>query len=337
MMTRRRRSVVFAALVAACAVATAVAVVTGIAGSRSSGTSAAAAKLVAGAEQAHRPLVVFRSLDRSAGGGSGELAVAPLQHGAAGTRTLSGLRCDRVYFVRSAGLCVTRGSSFAAGYRAEVLGPDLRVRGELPVGGVPSRARVSADGRYGSVTMFVTGHSYADAGQFSTATTLIDMRTGRSVANLEQFVTTRGGRRITAIDVNYWGVTFAPDDSDRFYATLATGGRTYLIEGSVRARSAHVIHENVECPSISSDGTRVAFKRRTGADARRWRLTVLDLETMRETPLAETRSIDDQAEWADDDHVLYADGGDTYEVAADGSGAPRRFIAAGESPAVVRW
>ena len=185
--------------------------------------------------------------------------------------------------------------------------------------------------------MFVAGHSYAAAGAFSTATTLIDLTRGEKITDLEKFTVTKGGRQVTAVDVNYWGVTFAPRDSDRLYATLATGGRTYLIEGSVRRRVAHVIHENVECPSLSPDGTRIAYKHRTGSAEDPWRLTVLNLATMRETPLAETRSVDDQAEWLDDDHVLYGRGGDVWSVPADGSGAPKRFLANADSPAVVRW
>ena len=141
---------------------------------------------------------------------------------------------------------------------------------------------------------------------------------------------------MTAVDVNFWGVTFARD-SDRFYATMATGGKTYLIEGSVRARSAHVLHENVECPSLSPDGTRVAYKHRTGSSKRPWRAAVLDLATMRETILAEPRSIDDQIEWLDDEHVLYGVDGEIVTTRADGGGRPRRYLAEADSPAVVRW
>ena len=115
---------------------------------------------------------------------------------------------------------------------------------------------------------------------------MIDMATGAKIADLEQFTVFRGSKQVTAVDVNFWGVTFARD-SDRFYATLATGGKTYLIEGSVSERRAHVIHENVECPSLSPDGTRIAYKKRTGSASAPWRLTVLDLATMRETPIAD--------------------------------------------------
>ena len=67
-----------------------------------------------------------------------------------------------------------------------------------------------------------------------------------------------------------------------------------------------MLHENVECPSLSPDGTKIAFKKASGpSTARKWRFTVLDLRTGVETPLPETRSIDDQLAWLDDSHVLY--------------------------------
>ena len=63
---------------------------------------------------------------------------------------------------------------------------------------------------------------------------------------------------------------------------------------------------------------------------------MLDLATMRETPLAETRSVDDQVEWLDDGHVLYGASQQVWSAPADGSGRPTRFIAQAESPAVLR-
>jgi WD40 repeat protein len=322
-------------LVAACAVAAAAAVLSAVRGSDPSAKASVGARDALPAAKARKqPTVVFRSLDPRRASAPGQVAVAALGT-APGRRTITPLSCDRVYFSGGSGICLTRGKGFAAGYRAKIFGPDLEVRHELDVAGVPSRARVSPDGRYGAVTMFVAGHSYADAGKFSTLTTLIDLAHGKKVADLEQFVTTRNGRRVTAIDVNYWGVTFGRD-SDRFYATLATGGKTYLIQGSVRERSAHVIHANVECPSLSPDGTRIAYKKRTGSSTTPWRLTVLDLATMRETPLADQRSVDDQVEWLDDDRVLYGLLGDIWLVRADGGGEPSIFIPDALSPAVVR-
>ena len=43
---------------------------------------------------------------------------------------------------------------------------------------------------------------------------------------------------------------------------------------------------------------------------------------VRETQLAETRSVDDQAEWLDDDTVLYGLDGAVAVIPADGSGQP---------------
>ena len=91
----------------------------------------------------------------------------------------------------------------------------------------------------------------------------------------------------------------------------------------------------MECPSLSPDGTRLAFKKRLdGADPDDWRLSVLNLKTGEEHPLAETQNVDDQAEWLDNDHVLYAkfpDEGfpDIWSVPADGTGRAEALPRAG--------
>jgi hypothetical protein len=320
------RIALLALLLAGCAVGAGAAIVSATGREEAgAGDTASARRLLAG----QRPALLYRSL-----ADDGRVAVAPVRD-SLGAPAATPLRCDRVHFAGGRGICLARGAAFAAGYRAKVFGADLRIRHEIGVEGVPSRARVSPDGRYGSVTMFVTGHSYADAGEFSTATTLVDLARGEPIADLEEFVVTRGGRQMTAVDMNFWGVTFARD-SDRVYATLATGGRTYLLEGSVSERALRVLHENVECPSLSPDGARIAYKRRTASQTRPWRLTVLDLATMRETPLAETRSVDDQVEWLDDAHVLYGIDRAIMSARADGTGRPRRYVAEAGSPAVVR-
>ena len=63
---------------------------------------------------------------------------------------------------------------------------------------------------------------------------------------------------------------------------------------------------------------------------------MLDLATMRETPLAEPRSVDDQAEWLDDDRVLYGARrrGLGRERGRDGEAG--RYLTEADSPAVVR-
>ena len=240
----------------------AVAVVAGMAkNDETEAGSTAGRQALADAAARGESVVVFRSLKAGRPEGDGQMAVAPPRQPA--PRTLDAMRCDRVYFAAGRGhLPRARQRLRRRATRRGSSDREFQPGARIDVDGVPSRARVSPDGRYGAVTMFVTGHSYAAAGTFSTQTTLIDSRRGAKIANLEDFKVMRGQRRVTAVDVNFWGVTFAPGDSDTFYATLATGGKTYLIEGSVRGAHARVIlHENVECPSLSPDGTRIAYKK----------------------------------------------------------------------------
>ena len=66
-----------------------------------------------------------------------------------------------------------------------------------------------------------------------------------------------------------------------------------------------VLHDDVECPSLSPDGTRIVFKRASTVKGA-WRLWAMRLETGEAWPVTdEDRHIDDQAEWLDDERVLY--------------------------------
>jgi hypothetical protein len=328
-MTRDRRKWAFAAIVGVCLVAAVVSVVAG------SGSDAATDLKDGKGAATHVPAtgaVVFRTLDRSHPNSYGRIAWA----GAAdpGKPTLGAPACERVYFAAGRGLCLSKSGALGSSVRIRILGDDLKPRRELKVTGVPSRARISPDGRYGTVTSFVTGHSYADPGKFSTKSTIFEMATGKKVADVEDFHVTRDGEDFRSIDFNFWGVTFAKDDRT-FYATLGTGGDTYLVRGDLRDRTVKTIRQNAECPSLSPDGTRLVYKKRVGSPSV-WRYHVLDLASGRETPLAETRPIDDQAEWLDDDHVLYRVGEEIWQVPADGTGRAQRYMARSDSPAVVR-
>lgn len=263
---------------------------------------------------------------------AGALAVAPLSDPRS-VRAVSGLKCERAYYAGGRGLCLARGGILHSSTVAKIFDSSFHVLREFSVPGIPSRARVSPDGRYGSTTMFVRGDSYA-AGSFSTRTAIVDMETGKRVADLEKLPVTRDGKRFWNRNFNFWGVTFARD-GDRFYVSLGSGSSTYLLEGSLRARTLRVIAERVECPSLSPDGTRVAFKRTVGDDGD-WRLFVLDLRTMRATRLAGDDPIDDQAEWLDDDHVVYGIDNVLWQVRADGTGRPTKLLTHAYSPAVDR-
>jgi hypothetical protein len=260
-----------------------------------------------------------------------QLAVAPLSN-PSDKRALAGLACDRVYFSAGNGLCLTATGTFASHYVAKIFDASFHVRKQVRILGIPSRARISPSGRLGSVTTFVNGHSYSP-GTFSTQTLLIDMTTGETLVNLEKFTVLRDGKRIHDRNFNFWGVTFERDD-DHFYATLGSGSNTYLVHGSLRARTMRVLYTHLECPSLSPDGTRIAFKRSLNSHGS-WRIYVLDLSTMRAHPIAETGSVDDQVEWHDNRHVLYGRGGSVWISRADGGGSPRKLVLDGWSPVVV--
>jgi hypothetical protein len=253
------------------------------------------------------------------------------------------LVCERVYFAGRRGLCLTEGTKADAPVAiwAQVFDERFERRQRFPLAGLPSRLRVSPDGHRAAATLFASGHSYDEHG-FATTTTILDLEAGTiAVPNLEQFSVTRDSSPFHAVDFNFWGVTFARD-SDTFYATLSSGRRQYLIKGSASSKEARVIHEGVECPSLSPDNTRIAFKKRIGGSGGWWQLTLLDLDTLTEKPLwNESRSVDDQVEWLDDQHVMYhltggSTAADIWSASVDGETPPALVVPDAYSPAVLR-
>jgi hypothetical protein len=263
----------------------------------------------------------------------------------AGQETVTSLRCDRLDLAGGHGVCLTARRGVFTTYQALLFDADYHVRHTVPLTGIPSRTQVAPDGRIAAMTVFESGHSYA-AGQFSTRTSIVDLASGElAVPDLERFTVLRDGQPIQAVDFNFWGVTFARD-GNRFYATLSTDGRRYLVEGDVRAQQMRVLRADVECPSLSPDESRLAFKRRAGGGLApvTYRLSVLRLDTLEDWPLSETRSVDDQVAWLDDTSVLYAlpaaaagtAATDTWTVPADGSAGPRLAMPNAYSLVVVR-
>lgn len=257
----------------------------------------------------------------------------------AGPRTPTSLKCQRVYIAAGTTVCL-RLAGLGPQYEAAVLDAGGQVVRTVALPGTPSRARVSASGKVISWTTFVTGDSYSVPGGFSTRTGVLNLATGELIESLEHFTSTVSGQVMTAPDVNYWGVTVAQDDRT-FYATLATAGRTWLMKGDLVTRTMTDLRQTAECPSLSPDGTKVAYKKRTSRTGP-WALAVAELNGGKEIVIDGTVGIDDQAVWLDDQTLAYAaTRGDEkrssiYQVPADGSASPRLLIAAAASPVPVR-
>ena len=282
--------------------------------------------------------IAFRTT--ALGDSYGKVALVPVAE-PTGARVITPADCDRVYAVRGRAVCLAADRGIVTTYSARILGTDWAAHQDLPLNGVPSRTRLSRDGTLVATTTFVFGHDYSAPGKFSTETLVSRVGGGGEASNVEKFDLRVGNQVITAKDRNMWGVTFA--DDDRFYATAAAGKKTWLVEGSLSRRTLRALREDAECPSLSPDGTRLAFKRRGDLPPGQWRLAIYDLRTGKETRLAEERSVDDQVEWLDDARIVYGLPRDTettptsdvWVVPADGTGSPQTLIKDAWSPAVV--
>lgn len=286
------------------------------------------------------PFVLFRNT--AAGQGYGQAATVLLSAPGAG-RTVAGAACDRVYGTSRQVMCLRTNRGLVTSFEAAVYDRNWREMRSWPLPGIPSRTRLDETGTVASTTVFVTGHSYAGAG-FSTETAITPLDGAPGTGSLEGFSLWINGGQVSPADRNIWGVTFLPGQSDAFYATAASNGRTWLVEGSVAARKLTAVHDGVECPSVSPDGKRIAFKKNlAGTVTPHWNIAVLDLSTGKESLLAETRNVDDQVEWLDDDTLLYGLGrddaagdSDVWQLDVGPGSRPALLIEHAWSPSVVR-
>jgi hypothetical protein len=277
-----------------------------------------------------QPHLVFQNVVRDAG--YAKLAIVPLSQPSA-ARYVTGLTCERAYFAGGHGLCLTSEHGADTVYVGTTFGPDFQPGTRITLAGLPTRARVSPDGRYGAASVQLFGRPGVT--DFLADTNLIDMASGSVVADLTEFAVTRDGAAFEAPDANFYAVTFG-SDGNRFYATLRAAADTYLVEGDIAARTLKVLRQNVDSPSLSPDNTRLAFRRQVSSAGPTWQFFVLDLASMTESPLAETHSIDDQIEWLDTSTLLYGRLGSIWTVPSDGTGTPSVYVQDGLSPAVVR-
>jgi hypothetical protein len=299
-----------------------------------------AAKLVQGSLgtiEAH-PRIVFRNT--APGGSYGTVAMVSLDD-PAGPRAITNAPCDRVYATQKKVLCLSSDHGFIPTYGAHILDNNMQQTQTLPLVGIASRARLSRDGAYAATTSFTSRDSYGST-SFSTRTVITPVGSD-TLGSLEDFTLIHDSESIKPVDRNYWGVTFAADD-DTFYATVRWSKHTWLIRGSIAQRNMATLHEDAECPSLSPDGKHIVYKQRGNLPLGKWRLVDYDIASRKVTPLAETRSVDDQVEWLDDAHVIYGlprsrsqDATyDVWSVPISGGGKPKLFIPQASSPAVIR-
>lgn len=234
-----------------------------------------------------------------------------------GTRRELSPTCERMHASGGVLLCMRTSGDLGQTGTADVLSlddPNLPLLSFLGVG-LPSRARVARDGSFAALTSFVTGHSYLQAGEFSTQTVVFTPDFSRQPLHLEDLAIADPAERYRAVDGNWWGVTFAPAEPGMAFATYGSGGNAEILRVDAESGTAELFLPDGSCPSVSPDGRWLVYKRPVpGATAPR-SLVLHDLLTGAERALAEDRFVDDQVEWLDNDTVLYA-------VARENTSAP---------------
>ncbi len=249
---------------------------------------------------------------------------------------LTELFCERIHVSKSKGICLFKDPDSDNVTVVQVFEiSNFEVLFTLAVNGVSSRTRISDDEKYAAFTVFVFGDSYASS-SFSTRTYIIDMEKKDTISTLESFTLKHNGETIEPIDRNYWGMTFNKD-SNYFYATMQYNETPYLVKGNIAENTVEVIFDNLECPSLSPDESKIVFKKMMPNAM--WRLTLLDLKTMTESPLNELNNVDDQAEWLDNENILYGTANSTgnldiMSLGLNADSKPQLFIDNASSPGI---
>jgi hypothetical protein len=281
------------------------------------------------------PFLIFRTLSPPEGHGN----VALLRLGAAsGERQLTNLSCLRLHYASGRGLCVVQESvKNDSVYAAYVFDRALTRGRRIPLGGVPTRVRVAPNGRRGAITTYFEEESPAGE-RLAIDSIIVDMAAGRVIADLREFRIESDGLPAPTPPIDVGNVSFERD-GDRFFASIATPRERYLAAGSIRERRMTTIRTGVASESLSPDGRRLLVKKQSAPGV--WQLAVIDLRDWSERNLQHgQRSIDDQVEWLDNEHVVYHDTDDSgtslWLLAVDGVSGPRVFVKDAYSGAVQR-
>ena len=257
-----------------------------------------------------------------------------------GERIITELKCTRIDLNSTSGLCLNKPENPLGSGHGLLLDTQLLSLGKFTVTD-PSRAAVSPDGSLVAWTGFTEGHDYGEVGEFSTLTQIINIERGLAVDLEQDFQVIIDGEVDRSIDHNFWGVTFL--NNDVFYATLGTSDSMYIVEGSTSRGTVEAKFENASCPEVSPDGLTIVAKEQRGDQ---FQLVAIDVATGTRRDLGETRSVDDQVEWLDNDSILYAivneDEGteaqpayDVYVLNTAPGASPRLLIPFADSPAAV--
>ncbi len=252
-----------------------------------------------------------------------------------------GLRCERVHY--SAGVLACLRAVPGQGLKLDLADKAGQVAMTLSFPNVllASRVRVAANGGLVAFTGFSSGHTYTGT-DFATRTYVVDAARRRLLADLSTFkVVESAALQMPARRFNVWGVSFDPAAPGRFVATVGAGGEVFLAQGDLAAKTLVLLRKDMECPSYSPDGKRIAFKRRKPGGG--WLPAIYEPASGREWVLQEARSLDDQILWLDNDTIAYElvrpgqpEGGETDVVAraAGGSGASSVLRAGAGSPSL---
>lgn len=263
-----------------------------------------------------------------------------------GSRTLLDRECMRVHVSGDHGVCLSENTGLVSSFETtffEAANIDVEIKSYASA--LPSRARISPDGTFSAVTAFASGSSYVDIGSETTTLVTIDeIDSNRLLRGASQFEVLSSESRYDSFSVQYWGITFA-EDEDEIYVTGFYDTAPEIMQGSLETMTIEPTGWIGSCPSLSPDGNTLVFKemRQDGS----FELVMVDLQTNTKRKLGETRSVDDQVEWLDNDTILYAlhpEGGDEalqpeFDIwmlnIAEGS-EPELFLPNADSPAVAR-
>jgi hypothetical protein len=115
----------------------------------------------------------------------GRVTIAPLDR--LEPRRLTPLRCTRVHYGGNRGLCLSEhAEGTTVSHVADVFDSAFRRHQRIELAGVPTRVRVSPDGRLASVTTYAEEESPAGE-RLAIESVLIDLAAGRVLADLREF------------------------------------------------------------------------------------------------------------------------------------------------------